>query len=104
VEAFDVTVYCAKCGARNEDSAQNCIQCGQPLYTPSVGRTRREEEMCFGLPRHWAGVIFGIFLIIIGFVYLLQQYYKVPIELGWVILIFIGILIAIGGLYKSSRR
>jgi len=49
-------------------------------------------------------MIFGIFLIIIGFVYLLQQYYKVPIELGWVILIFIGILILVGGLYKSSRR
>jgi uncharacterized membrane protein HdeD (DUF308 family) len=59
--------------------------------------------MCFGLPRHWGSMIFGIFLIIIGFVYLLQQY-KVSIELGWVILIFIGILIVIGGLYRSSRR
>jgi hypothetical protein len=99
-----MTVYCSKCGARNEDSAQNCIQCGQPLYATGVGRSRREEEMCFGLPRHWGGVIFGVFLIIIGFVYLLQQYYKAPIELGWVILIFIGILIVIGGLYRSSRR
>jgi len=99
-----MTVYCAKCGTRNEDTAQNCIQCGQPLYATGVGRTKREEEMCFGLPRHLASMIFGIFLIIIGFVYLLQQYYKVSLELGWVILIFIGIVIVVGALYRSSRR
>ena len=99
-----MTVYCSKCGTKNEDTAQNCIQCGQPLYATGVGRSKREEEMCFGLPRHWGGLIFGVFLIIIGFVYFLQQYYKVSVELGWVILIFIGILIVIGGLYKSSRR
>ena len=99
-----MTVYCAKCGTRNEDTAQNRIQCGQPLYATGVGRTKREEEMCFGLPRHLASMIFGIFLIIIGFVYLLQQYYKVSLELGWVILIFIGVVIVVGALYRSSRR
>ncbi len=99
-----MTVYCVKCGAKNEDTAQSCIQCGQPLYSTGVGRSRREEEMCFGLPRHWGGLIFGIFLIIVGFVYLLQQYYRIQIDLWYIILIFIGILIIAGSLYRSSRR
>jgi len=99
-----MTLYCAKCGAKNEDNAQSCIQCGQPLYATGVGRPRREEEMCFGLPRHWGGIIFGIFLIILGFVYFLQQYLKISIDLWPVILIFIGILVIAGALYRSSRR
>jgi len=99
-----MTVYCVKCGAKNEDAAQSCVQCGQLLYSTGVGRSRREEEMCFGLPRHWGGLIFGIFLIIVGFVYLLQQYYRIQIDLWYVILIFIGILIIAGSLYRSSRR
>lgn len=30
-----MTVFCTKCGAQNEDFAQNCSQCGTPL--PHIG-------------------------------------------------------------------
>lgn len=99
-----MVVYCTKCGTKNEDTAKRCIQCGEPLYAVGAGRSRREEEMCFGLPRYWSGLIFGIFLIILGIIFMLEQFYQISIELGWVILIFIGILIIAGALYRSSRR
>ena len=49
-------------------------------------------------------MICGILLIIVGIVIFFQQYYKISIDLWPVILIFIGILIIAGGLYRSSRR
>ena len=32
-------MYCRKCGARNEDSAINCIQCGESLQVSSARPT-----------------------------------------------------------------
>jgi len=98
-----MTVYCTKCGAKNEDAAGNCIQCGQSLYSTHVGRSRREEEMCFGLPHYWAGIIFGLFLITLGVFYFLQQYYEIKIEFWTVFLIFIGVLIIASALYRMRR-
>ena len=48
-------VYCTKCGAKNEDDAKDCVECGAPLQiTPErsyLSRERRMENECFGLPR-----------------------------------------------------
>jgi len=60
--------------------------------------------MCFGLPRHWGGIIFGIFLIILGTIYFFQQIYKISIDLWPFILVFIGILVIAGALRRASRR
>jgi predicted RND superfamily exporter protein len=98
-----MTIYCSRCGAKNEDTAQVCTQCGQPLYARVVGRTRREEEMCFGLPHHWGVMIFGIFILIVGVLYLFSRQLKLEIDIWPLILIFVGIIIIAGALYRSSR-
>ena len=72
-------VYCTKCGTKNEDNAEVCVKCSQPLNLPSdVKRTRRAEstcfrsrerhveDECFGLPYGGAiaGIIFGFVIIL----------------------------------------
>lgn len=66
-------------------------------------RSRHEEEMCFGLPRHWGSVLAGLFIIVLGVSILLRSW------IGWqdfwpLLLIFIGLVILLGGFYRYSRR
>jgi len=69
------------------------------------GRTWREEEACFGMPSHWGGVLLGFFIIVIGLVFLFRQFVPMLADIFWpLILIFVGIAILLGGMYRYSRR
>ena len=109
-------VTCSKCGTKNEEGARFCVNCGAALFPERererrgdtcFGRPeRRIEEECFGLPYGGAivGVIFGIFIIILG----LSVAFGVDIGrwIGPLILITIGSLIIVGivyGLRRSQR-
>jgi len=116
-------VYCTKCGAENEDEASNCVNCGAPLQVYSPEKRDWEEEIeiraeefgeraekfgkrmeneCFGLPR--GGAIFGLFIGIIIILVGLQQLFGWNIDFGSFAIIIVGILIAAGAIYGSSRR
>jgi len=70
-----------------------------------TGRTSREEEMCFGMPSHWGGLLAGLFIIVIGLVFLTRQFIPLLTDIFWpLLLIFIGTAILLGGLYRFSRR
>lgn len=102
-ESGVILVYCVKCGAKNPDDAAICAQCGKPVMEVERGRTRREDEMCFGLPRHWGGILVGLFIIILGMAMLFRTYLR--IEDFWpLILIFVGLAVLLGGLYRYTRR
>jgi len=112
-------VYCSKCGAKNEDEAENCVKCGEPLYPKRVARKREEtcfgprrerhvEEECFGLPYGGAiiGLIIGIIIIVVGITMLMPG---VGMERTWEYLgptlaIIVGVLIIAGVMYRYSTR
>ena len=102
-------VYCTKCGTKNKDDAQVCVQCGASLYrVPSVRYERPTKEECFG-PRGGAiaGLFFGVIIVLVGIVFLLQQTGVIEkgIEIIWsLIVIVFGILVLAGGLYVLRRR
>jgi hypothetical protein len=109
-------VYCSKCGTQNPDNAKNCSNCGAPLY--SVGQPypgsdqehyKRVEGECFGLPNGGmiAGVVFGLIVIILGLGLFLQAsgYIGDFWNIFWpMILVILGILILLGGLFGRRRR
>jgi len=97
-------VYCSNCGAKNEDQARVCIQCGERLYGCRFERTKREEEMCFGLPSYWGGIIIGVIVVLSGLTLLLRQVYGITLETWPFIAIFIGVLIIAGAIMASLRR
>lgn len=106
-------VTCPKCGTKNEEDAKFCVNCGAALYPVRVterrgdtcfGRPeRRLDEECFGLPYGGAivGVVFGIFIIILG----LALAFGVDIGrwIGPSIMITIGLLIIAGVVYGLRR-
>jgi len=97
-------VYCSNCGTKNDDQARVCIQCGERLYGRRYGRTKREEEMCFGLPSYWGGIVIGVIVILFGLALLLRQVYGIALETWPFIVIFIGILMIAGAITRSLRR
>ena len=97
-------VYCVKCGAKNPDDAAVCAQCGKPIMGVERVRTKREREMCFGMPSHWGGIIVGIFIVMVGVLLFYQQFAHISYDIGPLALVFIGIAVLLGGLYRYSRR
>jgi len=108
-------VYCPKCGTKNEDDAKFCVQCGAPLYEKEglerraeegyLGpRERRPAEECFGLPSGGAiaGLIFGIFIILIGLSVAAGQ--DIGPLIGPFVLLVVGLLIVASVLYRLRRR
>ena len=106
-------VTCPKCGTKNEDDAKFCINCGVALY-PVRGRERRGdtcfgwperrvEEECFGLPYVGTivGVVFGIFIILIGLGIAFGM--NIGRWIGAFISITIGSLIIAGVVYRLRR-
>ena len=106
-------VYCPKCGANNEVEAKFCVKCGASLF-PERGRERRRdgcfgerrqrEEECFGIPHGGtvAGIILGIFIIIIGLGIATGRDIG-----GWIgpsVIIVFGLLMVVGAIFTLSRR
>lgn len=71
-------VYCAKCGAKNEDDAEVCARCGEPLLHPEeMGRRSWRGEGLQSMrerrsPSFW-GIFFGLLIILCGAIWLLNQ-------------------------------
>jgi len=98
-------IYCQKCGAKNEDAAVRCVQCGESLYVTRPEKSKREEEMCFGGRAPWGSVVAGVVIILIGFAFLAQQIYHMAWERMWpVFLVVIGLAIIIGAVVSYPRR
>lgn len=108
--------YCPNCGTKNEEGAEVCTNCQQPLYERRRRRTRRDdcygeqrpEDECFGLPhgRVIVGIIFGLLLLIGGILLFLQQTLGISVNgqlVGPLILIVIAILILAGALSQLRR-
>jgi len=97
-------IYCQKCGAKNEDTADRCVQCGESLYVTRPQRSRREEEMCFGGRGPWGSVVVGIVIILVGFAFLAQYMYGIPWGRMWpVFLVVIGLAIIVGAVVSYPR-
>lgn len=106
-------VYCPKCGAKNEDDAKFCAICGASLYperrtvrrhNECFGQRDRQQEECFGLPYGGAiaGIIFGLFIIIIG-ISVAFEGFNIGRVIGPLILVIIGLLIIAGVVYGRGR-
>ncbi|MCP8313965.1 MAG: zinc-ribbon domain-containing protein [archaeon] len=71
--------YCKKCGAEYVEGAKYCIKCGAPVS--EEWRFPREE--CFGEKREerdFLGLVsFGFFLLIVGYIFLANQW--IPSEI-----------------------
>ena len=122
-------VYCTKCGAENSDGSQYCSKCGAALtprnlenrveefgrraeeWGEEIGRRaeawgehtgKRMEKECFGLPHGGtiAGIIFGLFIIIVG----LGMVFNWNLNIGAYVMIIIGAFIAISAVYHLARR
>jgi len=111
-------VYCTKCGAKNEDDAKVCADCGAPLQVSRPekkyrsddecfgSRERRHvEDECFGLPHGGAiaGIIFGVMIVFFGLAILLGLA-NVWSYLWPLIIVIVGILLIAGALYGMRRR
>jgi zinc-ribbon domain len=105
-------VYCTKCGTQNRDDANNCTNCGAPLYNvgkPYPGSDRehykRVENECFGLPNGGAiaALVFGIIIILAGLSLYLQTI-DISFPFWPIVLVIFGVLILAGGLYSRQRR
>ena len=98
-------VYCVNCGAKNPDEAVTCTQCGRSIMRVERERKWREEEVIFGMPHHWGGVLVGVFIIVIGLVFLFKQFVPMLADIFWpLVLIFVGATILLSGLYRYSHQ
>jgi hypothetical protein len=115
-------VYCAKCGAQNEDGASHCASCGASLETRRRVRRGWEEELevraeefgeraerfgrsmedeCFGLPggSSIVGILIGLAIILVG----VRELFGWNIDIGPFAAIVVGVLIIAGAIYKQSQ-
>lgn len=122
-------VYCTKCGEKNSEDTKYCIKCGTAFsglpkkngkerLEKTIERSaekfgehmekwgedfgKRAEDECFGLPR--GGTIFGLLIGIIIIIVGLQQVFKWQIDFGPFVIIIIGLLFAVGSIYKLTQR
>ena len=100
-------VYCTKCGKKNENDAEFCVDCGAALFSEKNEQKRdfkegRKEDECFGLPR--GGTIFGLFIGIIIIIVGLSQIFGWNIDFGPFAIIIVGLLVTAGGIYGLMRK
>ncbi|BDZ68926.1 zinc-ribbon domain-containing protein [Methanobacterium ferruginis] len=107
-------VYCHNCGTKNDDDAEFCSKCGEPLkdLRDYGGKRRprhyddryyRQRNECFGLPHGniIGPLIVGVILILLG----LSSFYGFEVwSILWpALIIIIGLLIVIGAIYRTQR-
>jgi uncharacterized membrane protein YvbJ len=86
-------VYCTKCGTKNDDSAEFCKKCGDPIknivHKHDDEWEKRCEEECSGgrVGRGWS-IFWALVIIIIGiwiiFELVLKELAKTNPSLAWV--------------------
>ncbi|WP_308572432.1 zinc-ribbon domain-containing protein [uncultured Methanobacterium sp.] len=105
-------VYCYNCGTKNDDNAEFCSKCGEPLVDVNSKSHRRHRDDRYGrqgnensgLPygNIIGPVIGGVILIMVGITALTGftdfWQYLLP-----AIIILIGLFIIIGAVYRSQR-
>ena len=93
-------VYCKECGTNNDDTADNCSNCGASLHSRITPRREGRNE-CFGLPQGGSifGIIIGIVIILVG----AQSLLGWNIDFGPFMIIIVGILIAAGAYYQMNK-
>ncbi len=93
-------VYCKECGTNNDDTADNCSNCGASLRSRSTSRRAGRDE-CFGLPQGGSifGIIIGIVIILAG----VQSLMGWDLDFGPYMIIVVGILIVAGALYQMNK-
>lgn len=107
-------VYCHNCGTENDDDAEFCSKCGEPLKEVSYeGRRRRrhderyyrERQECFGLPHGniIGPLIAGVILILIG-IASFTGFQNIWTYIWPAIIIIVGLLIIVGAFYGTRRR
>ncbi len=94
-------VYCKECGTNNDDSADNCSNCGASLSSQIRTPRRAGRNECFGLPQGGtiAGIIIGILIILAG----IQSLMGWNLDFGPYMIILVGILIAAGAIYQMNK-
>ena len=99
---FYVLVYCQECGTNNDDTADQCSNCGAPLRSRRITPRRAGRDECFGLPQGGTifGIIIGIVIILVG----IQELMGWKIDLGPYMIILVGILIAAGAVYQMNKN
>ena len=97
-------VYCHICGVEIEESAKYCASCGASFTRrESIPRHKHRDESkaCFGPSGSgvgvWGAISFGLFLLGIGILWLLDALWP-----G--IIILIGLMVIVGGLVVYTRR
>jgi uncharacterized membrane protein YvbJ len=107
-------VYCTKCGTKNEDDATVCINCGALIHGASAEerhyrRYRRYEGDYYRYHRRSGAIgalVFGVIIVLVGFVLLLQITYGNPIDWNFVwaiIIIVIGVWLLVRALVWHRR-
>ena len=97
-------VYCTKCGTKNENEAEVCSNCKEPLGARlRVKREQRQKENeCFGLPNGGAiaGLVIGLLIILWG----LSAFLDIDIPIWSFIIIILGTLMVAGAIYSMGRK
>jgi ribosomal protein L40E len=100
-------VYCSKCGAKNEDNAEVCARCGEPLLRPEeTGRRSWRGEGLRSIkdrrsPSFW-GIFFGLLIVLYGAIWLLSAVFPwLTWDRVWpFIMILFGIAIIVRALMR----
>ncbi len=107
-------VYCPRCGTKNEEDAKYCTKCGAAISPIKDKEKRgdtcfgkpekRMEEECFGIPYGGAiaGIIFGTFIILLGFAIAFGLH--IWRWIGPLIVIAIGVLVIVVVISGFRRR
>jgi uncharacterized membrane protein YvbJ len=112
-------VYCHNCGTKNEDDAEFCSKCGEPLkdvrdydddryhrrHRHRDDRYYRQRNECFGLPHgNIVGpLIAGVILILIG-IASFTGFQDIWTYIWPAIIIIVGLMIIVGAMYGAQRR
>jgi hypothetical protein len=66
-------VFCVNWGAKNPDDAVTYTECGRSIMRVEREGVGRREEVPFRMHSHWGGVLVGMFLMVIGLMFLFKQ-------------------------------
>jgi len=67
--------------------------------------TDRKEAAPFDRRPHFGGVLVGLFLVVIGLLFLFQQFVPFIAQIFWpLVLIFVGAAIILSGIRRYSRE